>query len=105
MKLTVLAFHYFLGDQSTSHPAFDATINRLNAESVVIDQGVFLLRTAEDAAVLSEALDYLQSHHKSYLAVDFEPAAHSGLFHGPLTCPMQEKLEGWLQGCNARSNC
>ena len=97
MKPTVLAFHYFLGDQSRSHPSFDAIINRLNSETVVIDQGVFLLRTTEDAALLSEALGYLQSHKKSYLALDFEPPHSSGFLHGTLTNPMQEKLEAWLQ--------
>ena len=97
MKLTILVFHYFVGNHSSSHPRFEATINRLDVESVVVDQGVFLLRTTEDASLLSEALDYLQLHRKNYLALEFEPPMHGGFLHGPLTRPMQEKLETWLQ--------
>src|SRR5437870_282761 len=96
LKFTVLGFHYFIGNQTGSHPSFDAILNRLNTESVRADQGIFILRTVEDASLISEATDYLQASRKPYVAVEFDPMAESGFLLGCLDPSMKVRLDEWL---------
>ena len=64
---TLLAFHYFIGNQQTSHPGFKPFLKRLESESVRVDQGVYILRSREDAALLDECLAYLSVRRRNHM--------------------------------------
>ena len=92
---TLLAFHYFVGTHNQTHPGFGSLIERLKAESVSLDQGVYILRTQQDAQLIDECMDYLQSSHKPYALVRFDPSAELSLQHGYTDLPTKNKIELW----------
>src|SRR5437016_463575 len=93
---TLLAFHYFRGSHRESHPDFAPLIERLEKESVCADQGVYILRSQEDAALLDECVDYLQSRQKPYALVRFDPRDELSFQSGYKDDPTAKKLEQWL---------
>jgi hypothetical protein len=102
-SLTLLAFHYFRGLQNESHPGFDILIDRLESDSVRLDQGVYILRTLQDALLLDEATAYLQRFGKPYGLVRFDPKSSETLQYGLLDNLTEKKIGQWISDLNAEA--
>lgn len=92
---TLFAFHCVLNDP-TRPAELSALIARLNSESVCVDQGVYILRSQEDAALLDECADYLLSSRRPFVSVKFDPRDELVLQYGYIDSLSVARLEQWL---------
>lgn len=94
---TLIAFHFFLGDFVESHPGFAPLLARLEAESVRIDQGVYILRTQEDYQLLAACEEHLRSTDKTFGLVPFDPLDEASVRHGYMCNEAKQRYEQWTE--------
>jgi hypothetical protein len=101
---TLLAFHYYKGEIEQFYPALSPLLDRLDADCVRADQGVYILRSREDAALLAECRACFLSLHKSYASVQFDPSEEQALRHGYIDPPMVKRFEEWMDTLQREGN-